>query len=109
MTRVEVGAMVVARSADGVFYRAEVLAVVGDGEWDVLFVDYGNKERVEVVTALPEVISICKCPALAVQCRPRAGDDKLWMEAVDKYNNYGVITVKPVEWVRSEHYYVVEK
>lgn len=52
--------MGVKSSADGYFYRAQITEITGDNNYDVVFIDFGFEENVNVTDIVPLSIELQK-------------------------------------------------
>ena len=79
-------------SEDGLWYRAKILEVSSDSTATVFFVDYGNKETVTKMAAMPE--SVLSMPPFAIECHlkntvdlPTADDSSFTIDILEVLPN----------------------
>ncbi|XP_058453271.1 maternal protein tudor [Malaya genurostris] len=79
----KVGAVYLAEfSDDGLWYRARILKILEDNEFEVFFVDYGNTSQVKNVRELDS--SIAEMPSLCTKCTLKIPDGvKAWSDKAE--------------------------
>ena len=86
---VRVGDIVAARySADGSWYRAQICGTLENGNWDVYFVDWGNKEDCPLKELRTLRIDFLSLPFQAIECSLAqiAPSGEQWeVEALDEF------------------------
>lgn len=69
MSAPSVGNVCIAKyDTDGQWYRGEIVSAAGDGNFSVLFVDYGNEETVGGQSIYPVSPSLLETPTQAFKC-----------------------------------------
>ncbi|XP_065094028.1 maternal protein tudor [Ochlerotatus camptorhynchus] len=67
---------------DGLWYRAQILSILGDQSFEVFFLDYGNTSVVTNVRALEK--SVAELPLLCTKCILRLPDGvKMWSDEAE--------------------------